>query len=43
MERTASIEWVSKDKPSTGSGAVRMVPSGWCLSASSGWRLPDGA
>ncbi|GAA4431991.1 hypothetical protein GCM10023091_03450 [Ravibacter arvi] len=38
MERMASIEWVSKDKPSTGSGAglrQAQAPSGWCL--------PDGA
>ncbi|GAA4431260.1 hypothetical protein GCM10023091_01660 [Ravibacter arvi] len=35
MERMASIEWVSKDQPSTGSGAVRHPPSGT--------RRPDGA
>ncbi|WP_345026333.1 hypothetical protein [Ravibacter arvi] len=34
MERMASIESVSKDQPSTGSGAVRQVPAGWCLSSS---------
>ncbi|WP_345027018.1 hypothetical protein [Ravibacter arvi] len=47
MERMASIEWVSKEQPSTGSGAVRMVPAGWRLSSSkaayrrlpSGWRV----
>ncbi|WP_345032235.1 hypothetical protein [Ravibacter arvi] len=41
MERMASIEWVSKDEPSTGSGAVRMWrrPDGVCRMASAGWRL----
>ncbi|WP_345028810.1 hypothetical protein [Ravibacter arvi] len=49
----ASIEWVSKDKPSTGSGAIRRLPSGWRLSSSKATcrmapelvegYLPDGA
>ncbi|WP_345026168.1 hypothetical protein [Ravibacter arvi] len=44
MERMASIEWVSKDKPSTSSGTVRMAPAGRRLSLSKAAyrRLPTG-